>query len=286
MKQFLYMDTDIINSILAQAEKGLIVSSSTEKDVSETSGGSLFKLVEAEAEIAGKLSVSESGSSTYNSREIVAKTLHDASFDLAYAQVVPAIVEYGDTSHSETGTYIRVVRVFDFVDFDYLEKMFAPSGIIDLIKKSELEKIEEEAERIKAQTSREQLRKSGVNFKAEVKKLIGSNHKQYDDIASIIKALRSLIPYSRMLISNDGYFIPLSDKYFRVDPSTLGFNYGGEITCVGMITNIIGKDCNLCDESNVFATIQHMSHEVLRSLLPTKEKKLCVLHPIAIYYGG
>lgn len=299
MKQFLYLDTDIINSILAQAEKGLVVSSSTEKDVSETEGdsfsaevdangkvgGSLFKLVKAEAEIAGRLNASENGSTTYASREIVAKTLHDAAFDLAYDQVSPTVVKFGNSSHSDTGTYIQIVRVFDFVDFDYLEGLFAPGGIIDLIKKGESEKIEEEAERIKAQTSREQLRKSGINFKAEVKKQIGANNKQYDDIASIIRALRSLIPYSRMLISNDGYLIPLSDKYFRVDHSAIGFNYGGEITCVGMVTNIIGEDCDPCDESNIFATIQHTSSEVLRSLLPTKEKNLCVLHPIAVYYG-
>lgn len=299
MKQFLYLDTDIINSILAQAEKGLVVSSSTEKDVSETEadtfsaetnadgkvGGSLFKLVKAEAEIAGRLSTSENDSTTYTSREIVAKTLHDAAFDLAYVQVSPAVVELGNSNHSETGAYVQLVRVFDFVDFDYLERLFAPNGVIDLIKKSESEKIEEEAERIKAQTPREQLRKSGVNVKSEVKKRIGANNKQYDDIASIIKALKSLIPYSKMLISNDGYLIPLSDKYFRVDHSTIGFNYGGEITCVGMITNIIGEDCDPCDESNIFATIQHTSNEVLRSLLPTKEKNLCVLHPIAIYYG-
>lgn len=299
MKQFLYLDTDIVNSIIAQAEKGLVVSSSMEKDVSETEGdsfsaevdanakisGSLLKLVKAEAEITGKLNTSENGATTYASREIVAKTLHDAAFDLAYAQVAPAVIQFGDDSHSETGAYVQLVRVFEFVDFDYLEGLFAPNGIIDLIKKSEAEEIEKEVERIKAETPREQLRKSTINFKTEVKKQIGINSKQYDNIASIIKALRSLIPYNRMLISNDGYLIPLSDKYFRVDHSTIGFNYGGEITCVGMITNIIGEDCVPWDDNNIFATIQHASNEVLRSLLPTKEKNLWVLHPIAIYYG-
>lgn len=32
MKQFLYLDTDIVNSILAQAEKGLVISASAEKE--------------------------------------------------------------------------------------------------------------------------------------------------------------------------------------------------------------------------------------------------------------
>ena len=57
------------------------------------------------------------------------------------------------------------------------------------------------------------------------------------------------------------------------------------MTCVGMVTNIIGKDTDPCDEKNIFATIQFSANEVLRSLLPTKNENICVIHPIAIYYG-
>lgn len=222
MKQFLYLDTDIVSSILAQAEKGLVISASAEKGVSKSDGetfgsevntdgkisGSLLKLVSAEAKITGKLSGTENSSATYNSREIVSKTLHDAAFDMAYDQISPATIRFGDTHYDETGTYVQLTRVFDFVDFDYLEGLFATGGIIEFIKKSEAEKIEEEAEKIKSQTPRDQLRKLGTNFKAAVKQVVGANSKQYDDIAAIIRALRSLIPYSRMLISNDGYLIP------------------------------------------------------------------------------
>ena len=299
MKQFLYLDTDIVNSIIAQAEKGLVTSTSNEKEVSDTEetttsstasaagkiGGSLLKLVKAEADIAGELEAVENGVTTYASREIVAKTLHDAAFDIACSKIPLITVKQGDQSNDETGNYIQLTRVFDFVDFDYLEGLFSADGVIDFIKKSEASQIEAKAEEMKAGTNREQLRKAGNNFKAEVKKLIATNNKQYDDISTIIKLMRNLIPYSRMLISRDGYLVPLSDKYFRVDYSDIGFKYGGDITCVGMITNIIGEDCDPCDQNNIFATLQHTSNEILRSLLPTKEKNICVIHPIAIYYG-
>ena len=111
------------------------------------------------------------------------------------------------------------------------------------------------------------------------------SNKQYDDIIVLIKALRSFIPYNRLLISTDGYLIPLDDKYFRVDPSNLGFKYGGDITCVGMITNIIGESTDPNDSKNIFATLQFTANEALRSILPTKETDLCVIHPIAVYYG-
>ena len=87
-----------------------------------------------------------------------------------------------------------------------------------------------------------------------------------------------------MLISSDGQLIPLNTKYFRVDPIDLGFKYGGEIICVGMITNKIGEDTNPNDDKNVFATLQFTANEVLRRILPTSQSNLCVIHPIAIYY--
>lgn len=90
---------------------------------------------------------------------------------------------------------------------------------------------------------------------------------------AIIKAIRSFMPYNRLLISKDGYLIPLDGQYFRVDPKNLGFRYGGEITCVGIITNIFGEDANPNDSQNVFATLQYAANSALKELLPTTEKK-------------
>ncbi|MCH5257049.1 MAG: hypothetical protein J1D87_07130 [Lachnospiraceae bacterium] len=298
MKQFLYLDIDIVNSIIAQSEQGLIqtlsneqVSSDTEMDSSKIEaninaklGGTIAKLAKAEADLSGSLESVESDSSTSTSREIISKTMHDAAFDIAYCYINPIKITYGSQSDDDTGNYIEMSRVFDFVDFDYLEGLFEKDGIIDFIKKSEAEQIEVEAEKAKEGYNREQLRKAGINFKMEIKNAVADNNKQYDDIAIIIKALRGLIPYNRMLISNDGYLVPLNTKYFRVDPIDLGFKYGGEITCVGMITNIIGQDTNPNDDKNIFATLQFTANEVLRGMLPTNRNNLCVVHPIAIYY--
>lgn len=298
MKQFLYLDVDIVNSIIAQSEQGLIQSFSNEQEsnnmesdsskistnVNVELGGSLVKLAKAEASLSGNLESVEGSSSISTSRDIISKTMHDAAFNIAYSYINPIKDEDRDQI-DDTGNYIEMTRIFDFVDFDYLEGLFVKDGIIEYIKKNSAEQIETEAEKAKEGYSREQLRKAGINFKNEVKKAITDNNKQYDDIAEIIRALRGLIPYNRMLISYDGYLIPLNEKYFRVDPVDLGFKYGGEITCVGMITNIIGEDTNPNDDNNFFATLQFTANEVLRILLPTKENNLCVIHPIAIYYG-
>jgi len=117
-----------------------------------------------------------------------------------------------------------------------------------------------------------------------IKMLIMENEKKYESTHEIILALENIIPHKRMIVSNDGYLIPLEDKYFRVSPASLGFTYGGEIKCVGMITNIIGEDTDPNDENNIFATLQFSVNEALRTILPTKENNLYVVSPLAIYY--
>lgn len=300
MKQFIYLDTDIVSSIIAQAEKGYITQETIETGIEKeqtkekkaaaelgASGGlKLFKLVNGEvrASLSGELQSSTTTQAT--TREIAEKILHDATFDIAYGYIEPCKAPFGNQDNDEEGSYLEIKRVFDFVDFDYLEGLFVKDGVIDLIKKNSTEQLEESANTLKAGYDREQLKRVGSKIKQELKKAIDLSNKQYDDVAAIIKAIRSLIPYSRMLISRDGYLVPLDDKYFRIDPACLGFKYGGEMTCVGMVTNIIGESTDPSDEKNIFATIQFTANEALRKLLPTPEQNLCVIHPIAVYYGS
>lgn len=299
MKQFLYLDTDITNSIIAQSEKGLVQELSTENEDSKerslhvegsvegtgSTEGSFFKLVKAEANLTLGGELGRDSSSKSASREIISKVLHDAAFDIAYSYISPQ--KYGTKDNPDDyGDYVEISRVFDFIDMAYLENLFSKEGLISFLKKTSKEKIETEATAVTSNMGREQLRASGKHIKGEIKKLVQSSDKQYDDIHDIIVAFRQLIPYTYMLISSDGYLVPLDDKYFRVDPKNLGFKYGGEITCVGMITNIIGADTDPNDSKNIFATLQFQINEVLRAILPTTKENLCVIHPIAVYYGS
>ncbi len=299
MKHFIYLDTDIVASIIAQAEKGYITQQTIEngnettraKDKTgsssvETSGsGGFWRFLQVEAKVsfAGEL---HDGSTTQSStKELKERILHDAAFDIAYEYIHPFAVEYGSQDRDEEGNYLELKRVFDFVDFDYFEGLFQADGVIDLIKKSSAEQLEEKANQLTSNYNREQLRKVGNTIKSELKKTIVNSNKQYDYAHAIIKAFRGLIPYTRMLMSQDGYLIPLDDKYFRIDPSNLGFKYGGEMTCVGIVTNIIGESTDPGDSSNIFATMQFTANEALRKILPTTEGDLCVIHPIALFYG-
>ena len=299
MKQFIYLDTDIVSSIIAQVEKGYITQQTIESGSGTTKtddksfspkvevggSGSFWKLLQAEikASFDGDFHI---GNATQSSTKTLnEKILHDAAFDIAYSYIKPFNVAFGVQDNDEEGNYLEIKRVFDYIDLDYLEGLFQKDGVVDYLKKLSASQLEEESDKITAGYTREQLRKSGNRIKNELKKAVNLSNKQYDDAASIIRAIRGLVPYSRMLLSHDGFLIPLDNKYFRINPSNMGFKYGGEMTCVGMVTNIIGESADSGDTNNIFTTLQYTANEVLRNMLPSTQSDLCVIHPIAVYYG-
>lgn len=148
MRQFLYLDTDIVNSIIAQQGKGLIDTITTEnengKDKNIAKGFSIegsgdaeakiWKLANAEAKLVAGGTIEGSNVKHEATREIMAKTLHDASFDMAYDAINPTLVHCGK-DEGDPGTYVELVRGFDFVDLEYLEKLFSKDGIIERLKR-------------------------------------------------------------------------------------------------------------------------------------------------------
>ncbi|MBQ9980079.1 MAG: hypothetical protein IJP23_03380 [Oscillospiraceae bacterium] len=298
MKQFIYLDTDIVNSIIAQKEKGLVLETASEhedtagKENTKTGsvsldgsvGGGIWKFAQAQAELSGTGGVELNSHSQTVLKEIATKTLHDAAFDIAYEQIHK---EY-DTSPKDAclGSFVELKQSFGFVDLEYIESLFSDeNSFLKFMKKSEKEKIEARAaQEISENLNREQQRKNEAELKKRVKELVDANNKQYEDISDIVKALRQIVPYKRMLVSSDGYLIPLEDKYFRDNPQTMGFKHGGDVTCLGYITNIIGET-SVPNSDNIFSQLQALVNQTLISILPTREKDLFVVHPIAIYYG-
>ena len=297
MKQFIYLDTDIVNSIIAQKEKGLVLETASEhedtagKENTKTGsvsldgsvGGGIWKFAQAQAELSGTGGVELNSHSQTVLKEIATKTLHDAAFDIAYEQIAKEHSLKADDA--DLGSFIELIRAFELVDLVYIDGLFWEGGFISFLKKSEKEKQSQLYDAsVGEELNRGQQRKNSGDIKRERQKILDAVDKQYDEIVEIIKAIRQMIPYNRMLVSSDGYLIPLEDKYFRDNPQTMGFKHGGYVTCVGYVTNVIGESVAPLSDS-IFSQLQGMVNQALVSILPTKEKDLFVVHPIAIYYG-
>lgn len=296
MKQFIYLDTDIVNSIIAQSQKGVITQFTSEQsdgtteqhdtDVkgggSATIGGAIVKLAKVEANLLTSIGYTTGESSERISKEIISKTLHDAAFDIAMDSSIEKLIKEEPTG---IGDYVKKTDIFEVIDFEHLQELFAQGGVIDYIKKHQKKEIDEKLNKIEEGLNREQGRKATKGSSPKVAEAHKMIDKQFDEIKEMVILIGKLIPYKRLLVSSDGYLVPLSDEYFRVDMKTLGFKIGGEITCIGMTTNVIGEDADPEDNNNIFATLQYSINELLRKLLPTKEENLWVIHPIALYYG-
>ena len=297
MKQFIYLDTDIVNSIIAQKEKGLVLETASEHEdtagkentktgsvsLDGSAGGGIWKFAQMQAELSGTGGLELNSHSQTVLKEIATKTLHDAAFDIAYEQIAK---EHDlKAANVDLGSFVELTQAFEFVDLVYIDGLFSEGGFINFLKKSEKEKEGQLFdESIAEELNRGQQRKNSGEIKRERQKVLDAVDKQYDEIVESIKAIRQLIPYSRMLVSPDGYLIPLEDKYFRDNPQTMGFKHGGYVTCVGYVTNGIGESAAPLSD-NIVSQLQGMVNQALVSLLPTKEKDLFVVHPIAIYYG-
>ncbi len=143
MRHFLYLDNDIVNSIIAQQGKGLVDAITTETEKEETKhktkelkvdvegdiSAKLLKLANVEAQLSIGGSYESGNTKQDTSREIIAKTLHDAAFDIAYDAVKPTVCCAGNDV-ADPGSYIEMKRVFDFVDFKYLEELFSKNGAV------------------------------------------------------------------------------------------------------------------------------------------------------------
>ena len=96
MKQFIYFDTDVVNSLLAQIDKGLVLSEtletsdSTSKKIVKSgmlcavaeAGGILPLLGKLSGKIEAKGELSKENESSGTLKELQSRTLHDAAFDI------------------------------------------------------------------------------------------------------------------------------------------------------------------------------------------------------------
>lgn len=107
MKQFLYLDTDIVNSIVAQSQKGLVTQTTVEKEdnttknsgntekISATGSGNIggfWKFVEFSSNLSGSAELSHSSEVQSVSKDVINKILHDSAFDIAYKCISPKVI--------------------------------------------------------------------------------------------------------------------------------------------------------------------------------------------------
>lgn len=296
MKRFIYLDTDELNSYIAQIYKGLLIE---KEEVKEKKNN---KKKEIDGEINTKLNIGAKIKALFNFngevstnileknvkgesdviKDIQKKIIHDEAFDnfLGYLEDKEMIKTY----NYNVGDFIKCNSDFKIFDLNYFLNLFNENGFIDFLNKNNKKETDSILENEKNKLNREQRREKHYEIEKIEKQAYSDLKKQedeYDNIKNIINAIKSIMPYEKIILV-DQFFLATDDKYFRDNPEMLGFKYGGKISFVGYITNIVGQEEKAMDGIDALTGFKKFVNSTILNLISNKE--ILVVHPIAIYY--
>lgn len=296
MRRFIYLDTDTLNSYIAQIYDGLVQTQETETQSSQTSDKQSERTSDIGADtdlkvfgkgIEGKIDFTyrhlKDTSNTELISDVQTKLLHDNAFD----QLMNYLNQNNLLSNHNIGDFIEINDEFYIMDLDYYKKIFGDKKFLDFLKKSQRDKIQA---LLKIQQDIE-LSQKGANFN-EIKKnytnlsksKCAESDKSYDDIKDIIDMLYTLVPYRRTLCIADNMVV-LNDKYMRDNINMTSFKFGGKIKVLGYITNRIETATDTDESSGVspLAQVGIGLNQIMLSFFG-QQSSLNIVHPIAIYY--
>lgn len=293
MKRFLYYNQDSVNSLLAQIEQGLLIKkdsgeemtntvSSTNETNSDITGDLSTKLLGIGASIQGNIQSSDADTeiTTKLIRNIQEKALHDYAFEKVYDYIQDSNMIVND--NPQIGDYILVNEVPTFLDFNYFQSLFSENGAVKLANeqnKKTMDALSSELKRNIPKSTQEQ-----VKIKTQIKQIeskIKNAEQERKDTVKTIEAIRNTLPYNRFVMT-DNMLIPLDDGNFRDNPDIVAFKYGGRVSVLGYVTNIITEnESNI--QNNDFAPLYDAINKIMLNMFHDK-KIIYIVHPIALFY--
>ena len=287
------MDTDSLNSYLAQMFDGLIESEETEKQKAKLKkrdnsfGGGIHGQIALS--LFGK-GINSEAEATYNHlksveneeivKDVQTKLMHDNAFNKFTEYLKKNELLKGQA----VGQFVSITDTFYIFDIEFYQKLFADNGFMDSLKYFQDAEVDKNAEESFNSLNRESRRSDNVKKQKEelVDNAKNENEKNIEVLKKLVNMLSSVIPYPQILcIAN--YAVVLNEKYLRDDIKTAAFKYGGKITVVGYITNKISGQANT--PISAFANV-NQSMNALVNIFFENADETYVVHPIAVYYDN
>lgn len=298
MKRFIYLDTNELNSYIAQIYNGLTTSKEEEKEqnnqknseiateigVKGNVSGGIKSFLSLQGDIETGVSAKIDASNTQTIKDIETKVIHDEAFDkfINFIEKNNLIVK----ENYKVGNFIKHKSSFEVFDLNFFTDWFVKGGFVDFLKnnneKELRKKAKEEIDKL-SNSKAKSIKNSPQSIEKIIKEQMKEFGEQYDYIEEVINALKSLLPYEKIIMSDD-FFIATSDEFFRDKPEMIGFKYGGEISFVGYITNKVTYDNdNKVPNDIPLSSIKNLANNAILNVLG-KGKDIYIVHPIAIYY--
>ena len=294
MRRFIYLDTDTLNSYIAQIYDGLVQTQETEIQSNQITDkqNELTSNLGADADLKvfgkgleGKIDFTyrhlKDTSNTELISDVQTKLLHDNAFD----QLMNYLFRNNLLSNHNIGDFIEINDEFYIMDLDYYKKILGDKKFLDFLKKSDrdkiqsLLKIQQDIELIQEGANANEIKKNYSNLS---KSKCSESDENYDKVKDTIDILYTLVPYRRTLCIADNMVV-LNDKYMRDKIEMTSFKFGGKIKVLGYITNKIKADANDMSNISPLAQVGIGLNQIMLSFFGQHET-LNIVHPIAIYY--
>lgn len=298
MKHFVYLDTDLINSYLAQIHGGLVNVISTEKQSKQTNTLTQKKIpsINASKFIMGifkflsfeytrtnnYLEEITTISQTEAGKEILSKIIHDNSYDrlIDYLTNENRIKNYDNNSSLKVGEYLILQGKFRMIDLSIISKLFNEGfkNIYSFINSGQLENI--------SYTFNRQQRRSKEfkNAQKNMQQSIEYDLKALDSMLAAINFISKMLPSDKYIIY-DNIFIPLKEKYLREDYTSIRYKYSTNSFITGQITGDIKSIMDFSPNNDLDQALKALDEITLElfNLLSISEDFL-IMNPIAWYF--
>lgn len=289
MRRFLYLNNDSIYSYISQMNDGLPTkvtnANSSSKESEKETKANIDGKLDVDLKILGKglgadLSADigdvVSKITTNQRSNSMEKKIYDEAFDKFKQHLIDN--KLLKETNINIGDFFEIYDEMFIVDLEYYKNIFSNDDVLDFIKSSEVENkfsiasssIENTGNGNKAEYERDKLKK-------EIKKQVDL---EYVGVKKIINAVLNIVPYNKFGIMGD-YLIVLDDEYFRDKTKVVAYKYGGKMSMLGYLTNIVNNDVTQ-DDSNVFRTFPALINTFMLGFFNKNEIK--IIHPVAIYY--
>lgn len=193
MRRFIYLDTDTLNSYLAQMFDGLVQSEDSETQYKKV----VNKQNSIKTSLAGKIAfklfgkgIDANAQATYQHlksvaddemvRDVQTKIMHDNAFD----QFMNYLYEHNLSEGSDIGSFLVVKDEFYIFDIAFYQKLFVENGFIDMLTQIQDMNIKKEAEEQTEEFPREQRRNKNTQGRMNeaVQNALDKNHENWDSL--------------------------------------------------------------------------------------------------------
>lgn len=293
MKRFLYYNQDSVNSFLAQIENGLLVTenntaeqtdsqSSTIGLNSDVSGDLSAKVLGIGAALKGNIHANDSDTEVATTliRNVQEKALHDYAFERIYDYAKKENLINNDDP--KIGDMVLITETPTFLDFNYFEMLFSEKGAVKFSNDQSKKTLDDQINKLKENVPKgSQIPALVKNQIEEIKARVNNAEPERKELLKTIEVFRNTLPYNRFVMTSN-MLIPLDDENFRDNPNTIAFKYGGEISIMGYVTNII-TNTEKTHPNNSFAPLYDAVNKILLNIF-NDQNEIYIVHPIALFY--